>query len=399
MHPPSSSRRRFAHAFVTVALLSLFTGPGVPSAMAQPTIVEGTAGDGSSYGLAMPESWNGGLVVYAHGIVDPGLPVAIPSSQDGFTVLRGLLMDRGYAVAYSSFSENGYSLKSAMQRTHQLGGLFTATFARPTRTYLAGHSLGGLAVVALAEKYPTQYDGALPMCAPIGGGTAEIQYLGNARVAFDYFFPGVLPGGPFTVPPDTAFTPGSPVFTATYNALVGGLFAADRRTLQFANVAHLPYRSVPELIASAMSVVGFSIRFTSDVLDHSHGHIPYDNIGTVFSGSANDVALNLGIERFQGTPDAVNYFEKYFSPAGSVQIPMLTLHTRWDPVAPFDQERDYAQKVADAGGSTWLTQRSIISYGHCNINAAETMSGFDALVAWVNGGAKPAGGDGTIGIR
>lgn len=396
MHPTSSSRRCLTRALIVLAALSWFVGPGAPSAMAQATIVEGQTGDGSSYGLAMPAAWNGSLVVYAHGIVDPGAPLALPSSQDGFTVLRGLLLDRGYAIAYSSFSENGYSLKSAIQRTHQLRGLFTATFGRPDRTYLAGHSLGGLAVVALAEKYPTQYDGALPMCTPIGGGTAEIQYLGDARVAFDYFFPGVLPGGPFSVPPDTPFSPGSPVFTRALNALMAGLFVPGQPTLQFANVAHLPYRNVPELIASAMSVVGFSIRFTNDVLEHSHGHIPYDNIGTIFAGSANDVALNLGIERFEGTHDAVNYFEKYFSPEGTLQIPMLTLHTRWDPVAPFAQEAGYAQKVADAGRSTWLTQRSITSYGHCNIDAAETMSGFDALVAWVNGGVKPAGGDGTI---
>ena len=399
MHSTSSSRRHLTRALIVLAALSWLVGPGAPTAMAQPTIVEGQTGDGSSYGLAMPATWNGGLVVYAHGIVDPGAPVALPSSQDGFATLRGLLLDSGFALAYSSFSENGYSLKSAIQRTHQLRGLFTARFATPNRTYLAGHSLGGLAVVALAEKYPTQYDGALPMCTPIGGGTAEIQYLGNARVAFDYFFPGVLPGGPFTVPPDTAFTPGSPVFTAALNAIVGGLFAADQRTLQFASVARLPFRSVPELVSSAMSVVGFSIRFTNDVLEHSHGHIPYNNIGTLFTGSANDVALNLGIQRFDGTPDAVNYFEKYVSPEGTLQIPMLTLHSRWDPVAPFAQEAGYAQKVADAGASTWLTQRSITSYGHCNINAAETMSGFAALVAWVNGGPKPAGGDGTIGIR
>lgn len=397
MDPTSSSRRRFTHAFVVVALLSLLVGPGVSSALAQPTIVEGRTGDGSSYGLAMPGTWNGGLVVYAHGIVDPGAPVVLPASQDGFTVLRGLWLDRGYAVAYSSFSENGYSLKGAIERTHQLRGLFTAKFGRADRTYLAGHSLGGLAIVALAQKYPTQYDGALPMCTPIGGGTAEIQYLGDARVAFDYFFPGVLPGGPFTVPPDTSFSPGSPVFTRALNAIVGGLFAADRRTVQFANVARLPYTSVPELVNSAMSVVGFSIRFSNDVLEHSHGHVPYDNIGTIFAGSANDVALNLGIERFEGARDAVNYFDKYFSPDGTLRIPMLTLHTRWDPVAPFAQEGDYAREVADAGGSTWLTQRAITSYGHCNINAAETMSGFDALVAWVNGGPQPAGGNGTIG--
>ena len=120
MHPTSSSRRRLTRALIVLAALSWFVGPGAPSAVAQATVVEGQTGDGSSYGLAMPGAWNGDLVVYAHGIVDPGAPLALPSSQDGFTALRGLLLDRGYALAYSSFSENGYSLKSAIQRTHQL---------------------------------------------------------------------------------------------------------------------------------------------------------------------------------------------------------------------------------------------------------------------------------------
>lgn len=364
-------------------------------AAAQVTTVEGTTGDGASYALSMPTPWNGDLVVYAHGIVDPGAPVAIPSTQDGFAVLRAAWLDLGYAVAYSSFSDNGYALKSAVQRTHQLSGLFTAAFQRPSRTYLTGHSLGGLAVVALAERYREQYDGALAMCTPIGGGPAEIKYFGDARVAFDYFFPGVLPGGAFSVPPGTAFTPGSPVFNATLNALaIGGL-----RTLQFGLVAKLPFASSTELVTSGMSVVGFSIRFTGDVLDRTHGHVPFDNIDTVYTGSFNDAALNdpvTGVARFAATPGAENYFEHHYTPTGDLRFPVMMLHTVRDPIAPFSQQGDYAVRVADAGASAWLTQRSIASYGHCNINKAETMSAFEALVNWVNGGGKPAGGDGTI---
>ena len=385
-------RPRFSVLLAVLFLLSL----GVPRKAVAQEIVTGATGDGSLYGLAMPVAWNGDLVVYAHGIVDPGAPVALPSPQDGFAALRTLWLQKGYAVAYSSFSENGYSLKSDITRTHQLQGLFVARFGQPDRTYLTGHSLGGLAVLALAEKYPAQYDGAMPMCAPLGGGSAEIQYLGDARVLFDYFFPGVIPGGPFSVPAGTAFTPGSPVFNAAFGALVGGLSAPGQPTLQFARAARLPFTSVPELINSAMSVAGFSVRFSNDVVEHAHGRIPYDNMSTAYSGSANDPALNAGVERFAAAPDAANYFEKYFTPTGDLSIPTLTLHTRFDPVAPFEQERGYAKAVTDAGSAPWLTQRAISSYGHCNINAAETMSGFDALVAWVNGGTKPADGEGTI---
>lgn len=375
-----------------LALLSA-VGP----AASQTTITEGATGNGASYGVAMPAAWNGHLVVYAHGIVDPGAPVALPGTQDGFNVLRTRWTDLGYAVVYSSFSENGYSLKSAMQRTHQLRGLFAAAFGKPDRTYLAGHSLGGLAVLALAEKYPLQYDAALPMCAPLGGGVAELKYLGDARVAFDYFFPGVVPGdGLFGVPGDTAFSPGSPAFSATLGALIGGLSAPGQPTLQFARVARLPFTNVPEIISSGMSTVGFSVRFSNDVLERTHGHVPYDNTETIFRGSANDAALNAGIRRYEATPDAVNYFEKYFTPTGDLSIPILTLHTRFDPVAPFEQEAAYAAVVANAGASPWLTQRSIARYGHCAINAQETINAFESLVTWVNTGVKATGGDGTV---
>lgn len=396
MHSTLSPHASRSRAFALVIVLSLLASVPARTVSAQTTIIEGLTGNGSAYGMAMPSTWNGSLVVYAHGIVDPGAPAALPTTQDGFSALRAQWTDRGYAVAYSSFSENGYSLKSAIERTHQLRGLFVAQFGKPDRTYLTGHSLGGLAVLALAEKYPTQYDGAMPMCAPVGGGTAEIQYLGNARVAFDYFFPDTLPGGPFTVPAGISFAPGSPVFAKTLNALIGGLFSAGQPTLQFASVAKLPFTNVSEVIASSMSVAGFSIRFTNDVIEHSHGHIPYDNTTTVFRGSADDVALNLGIERLSAAPDAVNYYEKYFTPSGGLRIPTLTLHTRFDPVAPFAQEAAYAQVVADAGSSTWLAQRAITRYGHCSINAAETMNGFQALVTWVTAGTKPVEGDGTV---
>lgn len=396
-HPSDPGRLARIARLILVALL-LTLAPGLRAAAAQSAvdIVTGCTDDGSTFAIAMPGAWNGSLIVYAHGIVDPAAPVALPSTQDGFETLRSKWTDVGYAVAYSSFAENGYALKSAIKSTHELRREFRRRFGRPTRTYLTGHSLGALAVVALAEAFPEQYDGALAMCAPIAGGVAEIQYLSDARVVFDYFFPGAVPGGPFTVPPDTSFSPGSPVFNSVLTSLVSGLSSPGQSTLQFANVAHLPYTSANELVASAMSVVGFSVRFSNDVMERTEGRIPYGNIETIFRGSADDAALNVGVERFTARKGAVKYFEKFYTPTGELAIPMLTLHSRFDPVAPFAQEAAYAQAVADAGAGTWLTQRAISSYGHCNINAAETMSGFQALVTWVNGGTKPAGGDGTI---
>lgn len=399
MHSISCPRRRTDQlALVALGSLWLLLAPGAGAAQAQSgvTIITESTGRGSTFAIAMPESWNGSLIVYAHGIVDPAAPVALPSGQDGFETLRSAWTDLGYAVAYSSFEENGYALKSAITSTHDLRQQFHTRFGQPARTYLAGHSLGGLAVVKLAEQFPGHYDGALAMCTPVGGGVAEIQYLSDARVAFDYFFPSVVPGGVFDVPAGTSFAAGSPLFNRVLSALVAGLSAPGQPTLQFASVARLPFTNVNELIASAMTVVGFSVRFSNDIMERTNGRIPYDNTLTVYTGSANDAALNAGIERFAGRTGAVQYFDRYYTPTGDIGIPLLTLHTRFDPVAPFAQEASYAQAVLDAGSNTWLAQRSIASYGHCNINLAETMSGFEALVTWVTAGTKPADGDGTI---
>jgi hypothetical protein len=83
-------------------------------------LVTGATPTGAFYAFAVPDDWNGDLIVYGHGIVDPAAPVALPTTQDGFGALKEALLQRGFAIAYSSYSENGYALKDASQRLHEL---------------------------------------------------------------------------------------------------------------------------------------------------------------------------------------------------------------------------------------------------------------------------------------
>ena len=46
------------------------------------------------------------------------------------------------------------------------------------------------------------FSSALAACAPIGSFRQQVNYLGDFRVLFDYFFPGVLPGSPVAMPAD-----------------------------------------------------------------------------------------------------------------------------------------------------------------------------------------------------
>jgi len=392
-----SLRRLLVPALIMVALIS------VPAAgFAQVRHVEGKTGPGSFYEMDVPTPWNGTLVLYAHGIVEADKPVATPTDQDSYHLLRAALLGEGYAVAASSFSSNGWALANAVQRTHQLGKLFVSKFGQPSQTILVGSSLGGLAVIKLAEKYPGQYSGALAMCAPLGGGIREIRYAGDARVTLDYYFPTLLPGTPFEVPPGTEFIqpavppdpsyPGSPLFWKVYFALMGN----KANLLQWVQAAGIPYdpANPTEMFQSALYFIGFQLRYTNDLIERVNGQIPYDNATTeyVVAPMADEKTnaylsgvLNLGVQRFLAAPAAVNYYERNYEPPGDIRIPVVTMHTERDPGVPAWHEGLYAEKVAEAGNSAWLTQLPLVdAWGHCKFQPADLTDAFNVLVLKVN---------------
>ena len=364
------------------------------------THYEGALGPGSLYEIDVPASWNGDLVLYAHGIVEASLPVSRPTMQDGYGILRSHLLADGYAVAASSFSTNGWSLADAVIRTHQLGKIAAARAGQPRRTFLVGHSMGALAIVKLAEKYPRAYDGVLAMCGALGGARAELQYAGDARVSFDYFFPNVLPGGPFEVPPGTQylspFDAGgpNPLFLQVYAALS----ANPAATFQWATAAKLPFITQTELANSALYVVGFLVRYAADFIERVNGKMPYDNQQVVYQVNVTpDPAtnaylsglLNSGVERFEADRSALQYYQRNYTPTGEIDIPVLTLHTTRDPAIPYSQEVLFAETVAAAGRAAQLVQRPIDRWGHCAFTPSEVDSAFTDLVGWVNSGQRP----------
>jgi pimeloyl-ACP methyl ester carboxylesterase len=363
---------------VAVALVASMAG----AASAQQHL-EGSIGPGSRYSLDLPEAWNGDLVVYAHGIVDPALAVQLPSSQDGFDRIRAALLERGFAVAASSFSENGFALKDATQRTHQLSGLFVAQFGQPRRVLLAGHSLGSMAALQLTETFPTAYDGALVMCGFVGGTPREIEYMATARLAFDYFFPGVIPGSVFVIPgsldyrpPSASLPAGSPLFAAVLNALLAGL-APPYPTIQLAIAAGLPGNGPAEWVNSALNVIGFNLRYTRNLLEHTNGHIPFDNLDVVYAHAG----LNAGIGRLQGSPDALAYAARYYTPTADLRVPVQTLHSDRDPVVPVWHEDIYAERAVERGTSDLLQQTRVSAYGHCAFTDAQVLAAFDQLLS------------------
>src|SRR5437867_45172 len=190
-----SSRWSRAHVsmtkalFVVVPVLALVVSSGTAVATHSALAIDEATGviNGAEYAMFVPPAWNGRLILYAHGFVDPDAAIALPDAAPADVApwvvqLRETLLSAGYAVADSSYAENGWAVKDGAARTHELRDLFSSRFGAPTHVYVMGRSLGGLITVFLAENFPGAYQGALALCGPLGGGRLETDYIGNVGV-------------------------------------------------------------------------------------------------------------------------------------------------------------------------------------------------------------------------
>jgi pimeloyl-ACP methyl ester carboxylesterase len=357
--------------------------------------ITGVIGDGADYGIFVPANWNGDVVFYAHGIIPPLAPVSLPgpADWDNASALRDALGAAGYAVAYSSFSENGYAIKDGIQRTHQLRGIFTSKVGKAKRSFLIGHSLGSQVVQALAETYPGQYDGALAMCGVLGGTKLQTDYIGHVRTMFDLLYPGVLPGNTMDMP--VVITD---VTNQIQNPVIGAVLSrpAAFPLIAFSKQTQLAGNNTTELLTSLVNALAYHAIGVNDLVARTHGHILFDNSDVVYSSAfptiVPDVAystVNTGITRYTATPDALAWLEHNYEPTGNLQIPMLTVHKTRDRLVPYRHEPAYKAKVDAAGASANLVQRSQEAFGHCDFDASYMLNNFKDLVNWVDTGIRP----------
>ena len=102
----------------------------------------------------------------------------------------------GYAFATTSYSVNGLAIKQGLPDLVDLVNIFRTQHPTLKRVVLVGVSEGGLITTLATEQYPTVFNGGVAACGPIGDFRGQINYVGDFRVVFDYFFPGLDPRQP-----------------------------------------------------------------------------------------------------------------------------------------------------------------------------------------------------------
>jgi pimeloyl-ACP methyl ester carboxylesterase len=370
----STPRKLFIAFLIIVATLrpSIGSGQTLPAGCTVGVLPSGAE---SLICLPLPPSpaWNGGLIVFAHGYVSPIDPIGFYhlTTADGRFVPQ-LATSLGFAFATTSYRKNGLAILEGVDDVRELvAAAGAATPIPPIRTDVIGVSEGGLVAALLAERSPGLIDGALAMCGPIGSFQGQLDYFGDFRVLFDYFFPDVLPGNAINVPAmvmrkwDTVYVP----------KIVAALSANPAAALELVRVARAAIDPTnPATVAqTTVGVLWYNVFATNDA-KRSLGGNPYDNRSTVYSGSSDDLRLNSLVQRFPGSSTATAAVHAYET-QGNLRIPMVTLHTTLDPIVPVWHESLYFNK-ADALARLLFVPVTVARYGHCIFSTPELLAAF-----------------------
>jgi hypothetical protein len=366
----------FALGIVLAMALLVPAAAGAQTTPIPGPCVDDTLPSGAGSRICVPrEGWNQQLVVFAHGYVPANQPLDFYHLSLGGLSLPLLVQSQGFAFATTTYRQNGLAILEGVEDIRELISAFTMQRGVPQRTFMTGVSEGGLVAALLLEQSRDTFSGGLAACGPVGSFRGQVNYIGDFRVLFDYFFPNVIPGTAIDVPADVPAN----WFTHYVPAIVGALQANPARArelMRTSGAAHDPANPAT-MAQTAVNVLWYNVFGGTDAEDKLGGN-PYGNQLRLYLGSSNDLRLNLRVQRFAASPAAVAKMTQYET-TGRLKRPLITLHTKADEVVPFLHEPVYLAKVLLTGHSGLLPV-PVDRYGHCNFTTNELLTAFGLMV-------------------
>lgn len=350
------------------------------------TELSGQTPGGAFYAIAVPDAWNGTLVIWNH-----GYSFSEPSADVDLGPLAELQLAEGYAVAASSYRQSQWAVFRTRKDLEELVRVFRKEVGTPREVIITGASLGGIVTAAALERANLgNVVGAFPFCGVLAGsrvwdGALDIR-LGYDAVCSDV--PGAaIPGGATGKPSEFFPITNEEIALATH-ACTGILAPPSLRTPeQQARLDKLLAElEIPEnflLTDMVFSVVGLAdLTFDHGKLRGKRG---VGNLGVTYD----DPDINASIERVRAHPGGARRLQNNYRPQGEVgDVKIVSLHTDKDGLVTVENEKEY-QDVVDAGQ---LTTAIVVEEEatHCGFNAAEVIAGWESLRGWLAGLPQPS---------
>jgi len=345
-----------------------------PAKLATPVLETGML-EGATYRIDIPLKWNHDLVVYYHGYAVT--PVQLPAGEPIAPQLKQLV-DRGYAVIQSAYSQTGWAVEQGYADSERLRTHFVEKHGKPHTTFAAGMSMGGALTVMALEGAPQIYAGGLSLCGAIEPTDRLVQYDFALRAAFDFYFPDLL--GPL-VPVPADFMP---------TQAIERKVAAALQSKPQAAATLLRVWGVGDL-ATLAPIIAFNTYEIAELQWRTHGN-PFANADTIYTGSGDDYALNQGVKRYHADASAAAYVSRWYTSSGKLTRPLLALHDTADPLVPASSAAEYALLARREGHAEQFVQQFVNKEGHCVFTPQEIGRAFDQLVDWVHNGKRPPSG-------
>lgn len=358
------------------------------------TVRQGTH-EHAAYIMEVPPTWNGDLVMWAHGYRGNGTVLTVDPPAYG---LRQKLLDQGYAWAASSYAGNGYDIRTGVLSTKSLADLFGATFDHPQRTYLIGVSMGGHVIGRSLEQFPSYFEGALPLCGVMGDQELFDFFL-------DYNLAAQAIAGVSAYPiPMNYLTTAVPQINAAL-----GIGAINVLNPEPTNDLGRQFRAITINRSGgdrpgANAAFAFWKNFLFGLATPAVEPTPEDSTAL----RPGQISTNLTTRYEPNSPVNVNRtilrvipedIRERISPfltqipkiSGRPYVPVVSMHGLGDLFVTFSMEQQYATDVARHDQSNLLVQRAIRTINHCEFSNAEVGTAWDDLVNWVENGVRPAG--------
>lgn len=324
--------------------------------------------NGASYLICIPDNWNQGLVMYAHGYEEIG--EEIEAFEAELNEFMEIFTSRGFAFAASAYKRQGLVIKDGIEDTEALRSYFEIKYGDPELCIITGHSMGGIISLASIERYPSEYDGAMPLCGWLAPLHSLMKHVLDMLVSYDYLFGennGEIVTGEKHIEPETI------------SKLLGQ--KPELATL-FSEHFRVRVSDLPEVIDFGQNM----LKETTEWL----GGLPVGNTETIYDGFGNENnKLNGKVKRYVADPDAAAYYIQYNTPTGIISDPVLALHTTYDELLPVQNYKYYEAATRIQGTGDLYTQQYVVSDGHCNFTLEETGQAFDQLLKWIIDGVRP----------
>ncbi len=374
------------------------------------TTLQGTLG-GANYTIQVPSNWNGTLALYSHGYVFANQPLDNPAPDVGDPLTGAALLQSGYALAGSSYSQNGWALQQAFHDQIALLDFFNTTCGHPTRTIAWGHSLGGIITAGLVQLNPDRFVGALPMCGVLAGGIGTWNQALDSAFAFNVLLANNALQIVHITDPNGNFTQAESILTAAQGTAQGkarialltalgdipGWFdpaSPEPSKTDYATqeVNQYDWESQVDFIFAFFARAELEARANGNPswntgvdyrdqlaksVDNREVHALYKQAGLNLDADLN--TLNHST-RIKADPQAVNYLNKYITFNGDLNMPVLTMHTTGDGLVVNEQEQAYDDVVDWRGDASLLNQVFVHRAGHCTFTPAETVTAFQTLI-------------------